>query len=221
MKHRKVEKVPDKQQQAEKPPPQGSDKELFNAPKPSPSPASNRGDALPAAQVLSSPTLLRRVSFPLNQGPEEGRAALRGGHSQGFEERRAASRAAGAVWTSSQSDGPISGSEKVHLLGEGFSDGQDLLVLFGDRTMPVSAKLFNPYTLECMLPPSDSARCVLVTLHWQDGPEIRNQENIHFTYEDINNDLSVSVVHSIYSCMVLTAYRPGLFFSPTRSVISV
>ena len=123
LKHLKVEKVPDKQQQAEKPPPQDSDEELSNASKPSPSPASHCEDALPAAQVISSPTFLRRVS-PYH--------------------------------------GPISGGEKDHLLGEGFSEGQNLLARFGDCTMPVSAKLFNPYTLECILPLSDPVRCVVL-----------------------------------------------------------
>ena len=80
-------------------------------------------------------------------------------HKASRSAERRLNEAAGAVWISSQSDGRISGGEKVHLLGEGFSEGQDLLV---------SAKLFNPYTLECILPPSDSARCVPITLHWQD-----------------------------------------------------
>lgn len=74
-------------------------------------------------------------------------------------------------------------------MGRGFSEGQDLLVRFGDGTKPVSTELVNPYNLECILPPSDSARCVSVTLHSQDRSEIQNEEDVFFTYEDVDKEL--------------------------------
>ena len=87
--------------------------------------------------------------------------------------------------------GPISGGEKILLVGYGFSEGQDLLVRFGGSTMPVRTDLVNPYLLRCTLPPSDSARRVSVTLHSQDRsiPEIQTEEDVFFTYEDVDKEL--------------------------------
>jgi len=87
--------------------------------------------------------------------------------------------------------GPISGGRRVFLGGYGFNEGQDLLVRFGDGTDPVSTRLFNPHILECILPPSHSARRVIVTLYWPDRSEIQNEEDVFFTYEDVEKELSV------------------------------
>jgi len=87
--------------------------------------------------------------------------------------------------------GPISGGDRILLVGYGFGEGQDLLVRFGDGTEPVSTKLFNPNILECILPPSYPARRVVVTLYWEGGPEIQNEGEVLFTYEDVDNEMSV------------------------------
>ena len=89
--------------------------------------------------------------------------------------------------------GPISGGEKILLVGRGFSEGQDLLVRFGDGTTPVRTDLVNPYLLRCTLPPSDSAGRVSVTLHWQDSNrlDIQNEKNVIFTYEGVDKEMSV------------------------------
>ena len=68
-----------------------------------------------------------------------------------------------------------------------------MLAQFGDHTKPVGTELVNPYILRCILPPSDSARFVSVTLHWQGSGrlEIQNQQGVIFEYQDIGTDLSV------------------------------
>jgi len=106
--------------------------------------------------------------------------------------------------------GPISGGEKIFLVGYGFSEGQDLLVRFGDGTEPVSTKLFNPNILECILPPSHSTRRVVVTLHWGGGPEIQSEGEVLFTYEDVDNEMSVFYnSHWLCSCVILTFSLPA------------
>ena len=89
--------------------------------------------------------------------------------------------------------GPISGGDEILLVGCGFSEGQDLLVRFGASTMPVRTELVNPHNLTCTLPPSDSARCVSVTLHWQSSyrPVIQNKKDVIFTYEGVDKEMSV------------------------------
>ena len=92
--------------------------------------------------------------------------------------------------------GPLSGGERILLVGRGFGVDQRLLVRFGHGTGLVETKWMNPYTLSCRLPPSDSARCVVVTLHWQDKTEpIPSLGDVLFTYKGAKEDLSVSVVH--------------------------
>ena len=96
-------------------------------------------------------------------------------------------------------------------MGSGFSEGQDLLVRFGDGTKPVRTELVNPHNLRCTLPPSDSARCVYVTLHLQGTsiPEIHN-EDVLFTYEDVENELSVGDYLRSYAVLI---------FSPASSSV--
>jgi IPT/TIG domain len=93
--------------------------------------------------------------------------------------------------------GPISGGEKVLLVGYGFSEGQALLVQFGYGTTPVSAEWVNQHILRCKLPPSDSARRVAVTLHWRDRSDIiPNEGAVYFTYEgDIDKGLLVHIFY--------------------------
>jgi hypothetical protein len=86
--------------------------------------------------------------------------------------------------------GPISGGEKIFLAGYGFSEDQGLLAQFGHGTKRIQTKWVNPHTLRCNLPPSGSARRVVVTLHWRDRPDvIPNEGDVVFTYEDINEML--------------------------------
>ena len=89
--------------------------------------------------------------------------------------------------------GPISGGEKILLVGSGFSEGQDLLVRFGAGATPVMTELVNPHIRRCILPPTDSPRCVCVTLHRQDRSKIQNEIeiDINFTYTGAEKDLSV------------------------------
>jgi IPT/TIG domain len=92
--------------------------------------------------------------------------------------------------------GPLSGGEKILLVGYGFSEDQDLLVRFGYGTMPVSAKWVNQHILRCKLPPSDSARRVVVTLHWRDRSDvIPNEGDVYFTYKDVDKELSVHIFY--------------------------
>jgi hypothetical protein len=88
--------------------------------------------------------------------------------------------------------GPISGGEKVTLTGYGFSGDQRLLVRFGHSAKHVKTEWVNQHNLRCILPPSDSAGCVLVTLHWKGRSDvIPNEDGVIFEYEDVDKELSV------------------------------
>ena len=80
--------------------------------------------------------------------------------------------------------GPVSGGGGILLTGYGFKEGQDLLVRFGDGTMPVRTVFYTPSLLSCRLPPSDSARTVIVTLYRRDMSEIQSWRNPTFEYTD-------------------------------------
>ena len=83
--------------------------------------------------------------------------------------------------------GPISGGDEIALIGSGFSRAQDLLVQFGCSTKPVRAVFDTEHTLDCVLPRSDSAGLVSVTLlHRQDRSEIQNENDVEFMYEDVD-----------------------------------
>ena len=80
--------------------------------------------------------------------------------------------------------GPISGGGVIALTGYDFSEGQGLLVRFGDGAMPVRTLFCTPILLTCTLPPSDSARTVIVTLYRRDMSEIQSWRNPTFEYTD-------------------------------------
>ena len=82
-----------------------------------------------------------------------------------------------------------------------FSQGQDLLVRFGCGSV-----FNNPYTMECLLAPPDSTGLVSVTLHRQDLFEIQNENDVKFTYEDVDKELSVH--DKLCACLVLTLSSP-------------
>ena len=88
--------------------------------------------------------------------------------------------------------GPISGGDEVALIGSGFSQAQDLLVQFGRGAKPVRAVFDTEHTLDCILPRSDSAGLVSVTLLLrQDRSEVQNENDVEFMYEDVDKELSV------------------------------
>ena len=86
--------------------------------------------------------------------------------------------------------GPLGGGEEILLVGYGFNEVQGLLVRFGFDTEPVRTAWVNPFVLRCRLPPSESPRRVVVTLHWRDRPDvIPNEGKVFFTYDDVDKDL--------------------------------
>lgn len=145
-------------------------------------------------QAIPRPTLDTQIPFPIALAAPSGTSTPTVSHQAITQPTPPVVQAPSpgiAFQEVSPDHGPISGGEKILLVGSGFSEGQDLLVRFGAGATPVMTELVNPHNLRCILPPTDSPRCVSVTLHRQDRSKIQHEIDVNFTYKGAEKDLSV------------------------------